>query len=227
MKRSTLRRLLVLALCLTLVTCTLVGGTLAKYTTSASGADDARVAKWGVVITADTTNDFAKTYAKASSGTTSFENTVVSTVEVVAPGTGSTLGDVTISGTPEVAVQVDYAATLTLSNWTVDNADYCPIIFTVEGQTYKIGDTGITDVATLKSAVEEAIADESGEYAAGTNLSTIGADAPSVSWEWPFSTSTANDVKDTALGNAAAASTGEDTDITIELSLTTTVTQID
>lgn len=47
MKKSTVRRLLVLCLCLTVITISLVGGTLAKYTTSASGSDSARVAYWG------------------------------------------------------------------------------------------------------------------------------------------------------------------------------------
>ena len=44
--------------------------------------------------------------------------------------------------------------------------------------------------------------------------------APSVSWEWPFSTSDANDLKDTALGNAA-------TKAEVSLDVATTVTQID
>ena len=58
----------------------------------------------------------------------------------------------------------------------------------------------------------------------GTDLSTIAeSDFVDVEWEWKFSTSEANDVKDTALGNAAANGNAP----TVTLTVKTIVTQID
>ena len=59
------------------------------------------------------------------------------------------------------------------------------------------------------------------DYAAGTNLSTISTDAPAISWTWAFSGN--DDVKDTYLGDRAAAGNAA----TISLEVTVTVTQID
>jgi hypothetical protein len=102
----------------------LVGGTYAKYTTTNSDSDDARVAKFGVSIT-PSGDLFGETYtnselytldANYSKAAASIE--VVSTSasdSLVAPGTGSSeVGggaglSVTIAGTPEVAVEVEVA----------------------------------------------------------------------------------------------------------------------
>ena len=47
MKKTKFMRAALLLLVLTLITSCFVGGTFAKYTTSANGSDSARVAKWG------------------------------------------------------------------------------------------------------------------------------------------------------------------------------------
>ncbi len=223
MKMNKFLRLASALMILTLISTCAIGGTFAKYVTEASQTDTARVAKWGVKInyTADTA--FNETYAKDS--TTSFSDTVVAATNVVAPGTKGTLADVALTGTPEVAVQITYAAELTLTGWTTDGTtEYCPLVITVEGTVYKIDGTTITNIAGLKAAVEKAIADCSKEYAAGTNLETdtnVKKDAPSISWSWAFS---GDDVKDTALGDRAAANEADAAKISLEL--TTTVTQI-
>ena len=222
-------RLAGLLLVLVLVTSCFVGGTFAKYVTSGEATDTARVAKFGVEITTGTNTMFKTAYTKDDTSTTSasITNSVESTDKVVAPGTKGEMAKMTLTGKPEVAVHVSYAATLKLEGWTVNTTEeYCPIVFTVAGTKYKIGDTGITNVSDLKSKVEAAIKDYSKNYAAGTDLSTVGAESLAISWEWPFETGAddsakaANNVKDTALGNAT-------TPATIELSVTTTVTQID
>ena len=97
-----------LVLCL-LTTC-VIGATLAKYTTAGSGADTARVAKWGVTVSASGSL-FGKAYASNSAGANANEivasstnTTVSSDSNVVAPGTKNTTGlNFTVSGTPEVA----------------------------------------------------------------------------------------------------------------------------
>ena len=212
----------------TLLTTSVISGTFAKYTTSGKADDTARVAKWGVTVIANG-GTFAKKYD------TDENATVVSSTEekVVAPGTKGELANATITGTPEVAVHVDYTPTLTLTGWTdKDGKEYCPIVIKVGDTSYGLNGmkdadgnvvaNGSANMAALKTAVETAIAAYSQDYAAGTDLSTIGtAGYVHVSWNWAFDNGT--DVKDTYLGDQAA----ENNASTIKLEITTTVTQID
>lgn len=217
-------------LALTLITSCFVGGTFAKYTTSGKGEDSARVAKFGVTVTG-TGNTFAKEYAADDSSYTAGV-TVSSTENVVAPGTKGNMAAFTLSGTPEVAVKVSYAATeFDLGdNWTFkkvtageDGAEdtitdeyYCPLEIKV-GSTVLNGNS-YTSAALFEAAVKDAIAAHSETYAPGTDLSTKNADDKlAVSWAWAFESN--NDEKDTQLGNNANA--------TVSLEIAATVTQID
>lgn len=216
MKKTKLMRAALLLLVLTLITSCFVGGTFAKYTTSAEGSDTARVAKWGVVITAHG-ETFAKTYATDTENVVgTIANSVVSANanKVIAPGTKGNMVGMTITGTPEVAVNVSYAANFKVEGWTVDDKFYCPLQIKV-GRTMIDGAT-FTDAATFENAVNTEISTYSEKYAAGTDLSTASVTTPSVSWEWPFSE---DDIKDTALGNLPIAPT-------VSLTVTTTVDQI-
>lgn len=238
-KKNVLMRSAGLLLALVLVTSCFVGSTFAKYVTSGDAADNARVAKWGVSITAHATGDvFAKEY-DAIAGQ---DNTVIAGGEykVIAPGTkkdNATL--VTLSGKPEVSVQVTYNAehfSLT-GNWIGDasNTFYCPLIIKVTG---KVGDAVKTETincvektsaAEVETAVKNAVAACSATYGPNTDLSTVAGDGLKISWEWPFE-GTANpgqtDAKDTYLGNQAATATGTDVPA-IHIPVTATVTQID
>lgn len=222
MKKNKMMRLASILLVCVLLTTSVISGTFAKYVTSGSASDTARVAKWGVTITG-TADTFAKTYAKNDGGFTLAANTVVSTEDVVAPGTSGTMAAYTINGTPEVAVRVAFTGTLELGDKWVDAAStyYCPIEITVGTTTFKGLDYASAD--EFEAAVNAKIATYTKDYEAGTDLSGIGGDAPTISWSWPFSTSAANDVKDTYLGDQAAAGNAA----TISLSVTVTATQID
>lgn len=108
MKKTNSMRVAVAMLALTLITSCFVGGTFAKYTTSASGVDSARVAKFGVVI------DASKSAFLDKYETTDTEYTGQYTVQsaevgenVVAPGTKGEIDLFSITGTPEVAVRID------------------------------------------------------------------------------------------------------------------------
>ena len=145
-KKNRTLRAAVLMLALVLITSCFVGGTFAKYVTSGEAGDNARVAKWGVSITAHATGDiFAKEY-DAIAGQ---DNTVIAGGEykVIAPGTKKdNAALVTLSGKPEVSVQVTYNAehfSLT-GNWIGDenNTFYCPLIIKVTG---KVGDAVKTE----------------------------------------------------------------------------------
>lgn len=221
-----------------LLTMGVISGSFAKYITSGNGTDSARAAKFGVTVTANGTM-FAGEYATDDEGVGTIVKSVVSSGgtddHVVAPGTKGELVNATITGKPEVAVKVSYEPTLDLKGWAyVDESglsEYFPIIFKVGDKKYGI--TGMKDstgakiangsanIEGLKTAVENAIRAYSKNYVANTDLALVAPDYVDVSWEWAYSGN--SDEKDTYLGDQAA----ENKAATVELSLKTTVTQID
>lgn len=115
-KNKTLRAAGILFLATMLTTC-MTAGTFAKYTTSDSANDSARVAKFGVTVTADGSL-FGEEYASKEggdkpinfSGDANTGTVQVSTQgeNVVAPGTKNDTGlGFTVAGTPEVDVEIN------------------------------------------------------------------------------------------------------------------------
>lgn len=233
-----------LLLALVLVTSCFVGGTFAKYVTSNGGQDSARVAKFGVEVTA-TGDVFAKEYdakdptvqdyngeviAKSviSSGTTDND-------KVVAPGTAKENAlTVSVTGKPEVAVEVKYEAHVTLNdtihtdhNWKLaDGGYYCPLVITVNGTEYN--GLNYASATEFEDAVEGAINSLTKNYPANTDLGESGSKGVEISWKWPFEGATGSkgsqsDLNDTYLGNQAA----EGNAATVGIIVATTVTQID
>ncbi len=187
-------KLSVLVMVLTLVTLPLVSGTYAKYTTAADGTDTARVAKWGVTVTADVQNVFGDAYQAAAGGHTSVDyatadvtvQSATDNTDVLAPGTeGSfTFG---VAGTPEVSVGLVYDATVTLTGWTVIAAnDYQPINFTLFDGTHFATTAGAftSDTAvSLTGAQLDTIID--GLDSTNDPLTAL-TKTYTVAWEWPF-----------------------------------------
>ena len=205
MKKNIAMRVAAFLFILTMISTCAFATTFAKYTTSGDTTDTARVAKWGVTVTAVAEENqklFTNEYLNAS------EATVKATVDVVAPGTSGELSKFTISGTPEVKAQVTYAATLTLEGWVVEGSDYCPIVIKV-GSTTCTGST----MEELKNKVATAVAAQGATYSVGEPIE----DTLVITWEWAYS---GDDAKDTALGDLATAPT-------IKLDITATVTQLD
>lgn len=218
-----------------------VSGTFAKYVTEGKGNDSARVAKWGVTVTAQGDGAFKTKYDNETNPTVVSE----SNVKVVAPGTSGTLAAVSITGKPEVDVKVEYSAPdgkelFTVGdNWVYktgasgNSSFYCPIEITVGSNSIK--GLNYTTADDFESAVVTAIEGYNQTYDAGTDLSNSA--APSISWKWAFegATGTAvnqDNVKDTYLGDLAADKNGDGTDNTandptIALNLKVTVTQVD
>ena len=215
MKKNVMMRVASALLVAVLMTTCAISGTFAKYTTTQSGSDSARVAKWGVVITAN-----GETFATSEEGTVNAvtANTVLSadTDNVVAPGMSGSMAKMTIAGTPEVAVKVTYAANLELANWEVEGVYYCPIVIKVGATSYAGKD--YSSMAEFETAVENAIKAYTAEYEAGEDLSANTAVAPDVSWSWAYYVDDNTDELDTKLAATSA---------TIALTVTTTVTQID
>ena len=231
MKKNRMMRLASMLLVAVLLTTSTISGTFAKYVTTDGASDTARVAKWGVTI--ETTGKmFGDAYKDGVVAFVANEDVDTITVEadtegtnVVAPGTNGTLAAYDIAGTPEVDTEVTYTAELTLTGWKVDITDdgvdnaeeYCPIVFNVNGVEIKFVDT----VANLETAVENAIVNATAKYHTNDDLSAVEDDLV-VTWAWAFEVDDATNVKDTALGDAAAAGNAA----RITLATTCTIAQL-
>lgn len=224
MKKNIAMRVAAILFILTMISTCAFSTTFAKYVTSNNAEDSARVAKWGVTVTAyDNENNglFITEYTGTESNITVRSNSSATEKEVLAPGTSGDFTHFDIKGTPEVRVRVTYDAELILTGWEVDGAEYCPLVITVNGVPYQMDGTNNT-IAKLEEAVEAAIKSHTKEYDPNTELtdSAQASDELAISWAWAYSTSDANDVKDTALGDLATAPT-------VSLNVTCTVTQVD
>ena len=240
MKKNVMMRAASALLVAVLLTTCAISGTFAKYVTEETGSDSARVAKWGVAI--GVTSDAFKTdYEKTDttlSGNFSVSAANVAEGEtrdkVLAPGTDGTLLTSTITGTPEVAVEVNANATLNLTGWTIPNgettSDYFPVVFTIGDNTYAMGETAsidttaktYTSISALTTAVQDALKIDHVKIGPNTNL----ADTynKTVTWAWEYQDTTdgayQTDEKDTALGNLTTAPQ-------IQIQYNVTVTQVD
>lgn len=249
MKKNMFMRLAMALVLLVLVTTSAVGGTYAKYTTSGDKVDQARVAKFGVVLDIAEASMFAKEYGTDDtdySGSVSVKSS--SADLVVAPGTSGMVA-FSISGTPEVATKVTIgitgdediflvagtyadpthqgvntpARTFTLAN------TYYPVKWTLTQTASSSGPAlgVIVDGKTLAD-VKAALAAYSGaQYAPNTNLGS----EFELSWEWVYDSGvTEYNCADTLLGNLADGTTTLDADkynLDINYILSLTVEQID
>ncbi len=229
-----------LLLALVLVTSCFVGGTFAKYVTYGGGQEHARVAKFGVKVEA-AGDVFAKEYDAKDPTVQDYNGQVIAKsvissdgdTKLVAPGTAKNDAlTVSVTGTPEVAVKVEYVAHVTFNesltepdNWKdKDGHYYCPLVITVNGTPYNGLD--YESATDFENAVEGAINGLTKNYPANTDLSQSGSKGVAISWEWPFEGgegSKQTDVKDTYLGDQAAAGKAA----TVGIVVATTVTQID
>ena len=203
---------------------------------------------------------------------------VESTADVVAPGTKNTDGlTFSVTGTPEVDVNVKFdftavkdvflkagtytdmtkavydkttTATAYSTEFTFDDADYHPLVFTLKGDYIakqgtvidaavagvRTGDTVVGTLAQIK-AVFAALNGANGIFVdANTNLANVaagGIGTLKLTWEWAFGDPT-NNQKDTVLGDLAAdtyagtdLTDGEDYNLDVNASLKITVAQVD
>ena len=113
MKKNKMMRIASILMVVTLLSTCAISGTFAKYVTKASGEDQARVAKWGVLISINGGDLFEQKYPAEdeayleAGGEYSVESS--NDDKVVAPGTSSDQIDKSltakVTGTPEVATR--------------------------------------------------------------------------------------------------------------------------
>jgi len=208
--RNWIGRLAAVTFAVSLISALFMTGTLAKYFVKASGYDTANIAKWGVEIDTSTLHDLFHTEYATDDHTYAGVMSVISHNgdKVAAPGTRGHITDFSITGTPavpvRVAIMVDRSQSA-LEGW-VDGggASYEPILWTLtDGAGSAIVAGGTFD--QLLDALDAIHVD----LPANTDLSQSGValDGYTISWEWPFYVSAANDVRDTFLGKKLPAPT--------------------
>lgn len=115
MKKNTMMRIASILLVVTLLSTCVISGTFAKYVTKAEGNDQARVAKWGILLTMEGDKMFAEEYAADDATFVSQDGEKLSVRvdpdyngdirDLVAPGTTNDGFKAGIVGKPEVAVR--------------------------------------------------------------------------------------------------------------------------
>ena len=230
MKKNRMMRLASILLVCVLLTTSVISGTFAKYTTYDEGSDFARVAKFGVVVEAESFGMFEAEYETDDDTATfigdySVQSGKTPQDDVLAPGTEGEFANIRITGTPEVAVDVSIVATVAVSgDWVVDGDFYCPVVITVG--TTEFSGLDYTSATDFAAAIKTEIEGKSKQYAPNTDLSTHYDNTNlDLAWAWAFegaAGSNQTDIKDTKLGDRAVAE-----DLIISIGVEITVDQID
>lgn len=230
MKKNVMMRLASFLLVAVLISTSAISGTYAKYVTKETGSDNARVAKFGVTVEADSFGMFEADYKTTDTTATFTGDYSVSAAtgdrdDLLAPGTSGSFADIAITGTPEVAVDVAIVADVKVEgNWIVDGDFYCPVTITVGTENFCGLDYDSAD--EFAAAIKAKIDGKSDQYAPNTDLGTHYNNTNlDLAWAWAFegaAGSKQTDEKDTALGDKAVAE-----DLIISIGVAITVTQID
>lgn len=190
MKKNRMMRLASVLLVLCMLTTCVISGTFAKYTTTASGSDTARVAKWDIKLEESAmsetfTFDLFNT-VKDSNGTDNETDVKAGENEtIIAPGT---------SGSFEINLKNDSEVNAKYSiNYTVTNESNIPV-------EYKIGDGEWTSNITTLNAADVAI--NMGSSASVT-----------VQWRWAYENNA--DAADTILGTNGTATITVAAEVTV------------
>lgn len=231
MKKNKVMRFASVVLVMTLLSTCMVGGTFAKYTTTATGSDTARVAKWGFTEAASLSLDdlFKNVYAHKVD---SAKNSVKSeTSDVIAPGTqGSDTFGFTYAGGVANAPEVAYTFSVSTAGSACadDIKNNSNIKWRLDTGAWGTWDDLLNAIEALDGATGNTSKDyEPGELPAAFNAA--GANTHTVEWKWAFDVNDditgfdASDVDatDTFMGNGSVDA------LAVTLKITVTATQID
>lgn len=191
-----------------------ISGTFAKYTTSVSSSDKARVATWGFTQTSISLTDLFKT---------AYDKNVQGNADVIAPGTTNSATFTFKYDGQETAPEVAYTFKVDTAGSAIapDIKNNPNIVWSLDG-----GAEGNWD--TLLANIEKLSGDATGEktYQPGQlpDGFTAADDEHTITWKWKFETEgtgmNTQDATDTAMGNAAKLAE-------VTLKITVTATQID
>ena len=220
MRKNKMMRFASALMIATLLSTSVISGTFAKYVTSATGTDSARVANWGFEGTSEIeiSNLFLKAYDAGK---------VNSDKDVIAPGTTNNatfqfMYDETNGSAPEVAYTFEVSTAG--STITSDIESNAAIVWSLDGTEYPatVSQTSWDRLIEAIEALDGTAGAGGKEYApqqlpdafgTGDTVHTVG-------WEWKFFVDGGQDVVDTNMGNANTLGT-------VELVITITATQVD
>ena len=220
MRKNKMMRLASALLVAVLLTTCAISGTFAKYTTSVTSDDNARVAKWGFEpSTMDLENLFLGSYTNVVSNNGE---------DVIAPGTeGYTSFAFEFDGTngtngPEVAYIFSVKVEATCDDAILANPN---VLWKLDNNDWGTWDKMIADITALSGD-----ASGSKQYAPNTLPAgfTDADETHTIYWKWIFDENAANkevgttnqDVLDTAMGN-------DDVLAKCSIKITITATQVD
>ena len=222
MKKNKMMRLASFLLVAVLLSTCAISGTFAKYVTTVSNTDTARVARWGF------TGENAE-IAITDLFKTGYDNANVNGyTDVIAPGTTNQATFVFeyTAGTPDAVAAPEVAYSLVVSTdgstcadaiknnanikWAVLKTSELEGGNTVPVAEWKTWDEMITEIEGLDG-------DESFD---AKELAPISNTSYTIAWKWDFSTDAAGDAADTAMGNV-----GDLADVKIVITIT--ATQVD
>ena len=206
-----------------LLTTCVISGTFAKYTTTSTGADSARVATWGFDDKASIKLD--NLFDKAYSNTDGNETVKSVDADVIAPGTnGFATFQFKYSGakaTPEVG----YTFNVSTDGSSIKDAikKNSNIQWKLDDENWGTWDQMIADIEALDgNKAADTDKKTPADYYAPNSLPTAFNEknqTHTVSWQWKFDENN-NDVTDTEMGNAADLA-----DVTLKITIT--ATQVD
>jgi hypothetical protein len=213
LEKTKILRWAVVLVALDIATICIICGIYASFVQTSTTNEITTLEKWGVKISAPAST-LEKSYS-SQDGKTLTLHSDSAYGDIVAPGSNYNLGHFTITGTEHSDIAVTCRSNLSFDeNWRLEDGytQYCPIVFTVGNDKYKVGDiTSEADnthvyatIDELEKAVKNAIESmytQNGEYhmlSDGTWEITYG----NVEWEWDFYKDDTYDSYDTMLGNS-------------------------
>lgn len=198
MKKNKMMRIASVLLIAVLMTTCAISGTFAKYVTEADGSDNARVAKFGVVVSIeDDMEMFSNSYDVDTSLDVAEAKAVYhATAQLVAPGTKG-FTSFTVTGTPEVATRItvdtedSQTIQLAAGSYTLGAGEYANDETTVtidavyEPIKFYFGTDAITANTTYTLTLDELL-DELGELAIDNAPGTELDETYYIGWSWAF-----------------------------------------
>ncbi len=215
MKKNRTMRAAAVLLIAAILTTFAISGTFAKYTTSKTGSDTARVAKWGFNTTSISITDlFSTTYTNVASG---------DNYDVIAPGASGSASfkfELETNTKPEVAYNFTVSTEGSNCDSDIQNNESIKWALTTSDAAPEAENSEWGTWTALLNEIKGLSGDTSGskQYEAG-NAPAMVDNTYYVHWMWAFGDD--NSVStDTAMGNAATLAG-------VTLTITISATQID
>ncbi len=209
MKKNKMMRIASAVAMATLLSTCVISGTFAKYTTSDSSTDTARVATWGFTNTASINIDGL--FNTAYTG----DNGMEAKADAIAPGTTNSASFKFTYDGQEAAPEVAYSFVVSTAG------SECAADIQSNGNIqWKLDDGAWGTWSAMIAAIEALDGDKNYKPGELPAEFTAADDEHTISWQWVFHTSDEADEKDSAMANKATLDS-------VKLVISITATQLD